>query len=88
MPSIEVELTRDSVFKQVGPCFSEIDARAFVERGIQFFYREKQHLFTLLLCALDLFSDSFFHPTVPSGCQMCASFPCTFRVLTIEPIHR
>ena len=67
MPSIEVELTRDSVFKQVGPCFSEIDARAFVERGIQFFYREKQRFFTLLLCALHLFSDSFFHPTVPSG---------------------
>ena len=31
MPSMEVELTRDSVLKQVGPCFSEMDARAFVK---------------------------------------------------------
>ena len=31
MPSMEVELTRDSVLKQVGLCFSEMDARAFVD---------------------------------------------------------
>ncbi len=30
---MEVELTRDSVLKQVGPCFSEMDARAFLELG-------------------------------------------------------
>ncbi len=33
MPGMEAELTRDSVLKQVGPCFSEMDARAFVELG-------------------------------------------------------
>ena len=33
MPSMEVDLTCDSVLKQVGSCFSEIDARAFVELG-------------------------------------------------------
>ena len=56
MPSIEVELTRDSVLKQVGPCFSEIDVRAFVERGIQFFYREKQRFFyAVALCVAPVF---------------------------------
>ena len=30
---MEVDLTRDSVLKQVGPCFSEMDARAFLELG-------------------------------------------------------
>ena len=33
MPSMEVELTRDSVLKQFRPGFSETDARAFVELG-------------------------------------------------------
>ncbi len=31
MSSMEPELTRDSVLKQVGPCFLEMDARAFVK---------------------------------------------------------
>ena len=33
MSSMEPELTRDSVLKQVGPGFSETDARAIVEHG-------------------------------------------------------
>jgi len=33
MPTVEVELTRDSVLKQVGSCFSEVDACAFVDLG-------------------------------------------------------
>ena len=33
MPSMEAELTRESVLNQIGPGFSEADARAIVELG-------------------------------------------------------
>ena len=67
MPSVEVELTRDSVLKQFRLGFSQTDARAHRGAWHTAFLLGKTAVFSLLLCALHLFSDSFSHPTVPSS---------------------
>ena len=60
-------------------------AFSFEWQAIKLFHREKQHLFSRLLCALHLFSDSVLHPTVPFRGQGRACLPCSSRILTVMP---